>query len=47
MEDSPTKLPSTFSNVGASERFSGLSAQTCSRNVHPNNRFAGVPRSRN
>jgi len=47
MEDASTKLPSTFSNVGASDRFSDLAAQTCGRNVHPNNRFAGVPRRRN
>jgi hypothetical protein len=42
-----TKISPMFANVGASNRFSGLATQTCGRNVHPNNRFAGVPRRRN
>jgi len=45
--DSPTKIAPMLANVGTSNRFSGLAAQTCGRNVHPNNRFAGVPRRRN
>ena len=46
--DSPTtKISPTLANVGASDGFSSLAAQTCGRNVRSHNRFAGVPRRRN